>query len=376
MVINHDGRGAAGGPGVGGRAAESAQAATISITSNTNWSAISTGSGPGGQPNSSDTIRIYNAATLTVNVTNGTVGSIQVGAPGITGNYGILTFNSNAQVTVSGNVTVGGYGNTARSGTINMGSGATLTVNGTLTLGGTGTSAAPGTLNMTNGGTVKAQALAVGTGTRTFTPGTGNVELTATNTLPNDAAFTNFNNLTINGGTTTSTYSVFTVGNNLTVTQGNLILQATNADYVVTNNLTVSTNGTLTHSVNWDVSGKLLKVSGNIAIDGVFAYTVRSHVQMSSPTGTATRTVRTGANSASAFSILTLVNGGTASTVNADGTLKVDDNFWAGFNSNVSFHTNGQPVTALSSLLNAGGTVYIDGGSLNITGGLQIGTGV
>ena len=54
---------------------------------------------------------------------------------------------------------------------------------------------------MTNGGTLTSQGLALVT-LGTWTPGTGTVELTATNTLP-ASGFTTFNNVTLSGGTTT-----------------------------------------------------------------------------------------------------------------------------------------------------------------------------
>ena len=205
----------------------------------------------------------------------------------------------------------------------------------------------------------------------TFVASTGTINFNGTNAGNiNGTATSTFYNLTVNKGTEentiTSNSKAFSVTNNLTVTQGNLILQATDANYNVTNDLTISSNGTLTHSVNWDTEGKLLGIGGSILIDGVFNYTVRSHVQMS---GSATETLRTGANTTSAFSILTLING----TFNANGTLKINDNFWAMFNTAGSFHTNGQTVTANTSLLCSGGTVYIDGGTLNITGGLNVG---
>src|SRR6476469_7349414 len=52
-----------------------AQANTITIAANTNWSAITTGSGPGGQPGTGDAITIT-GGTLTVNVAAATCGSI------------------------------------------------------------------------------------------------------------------------------------------------------------------------------------------------------------------------------------------------------------------------------------------------------------
>ena len=118
----------------------------------------------------------------------------------------------------------------------------------------------------------------------TFTPSTkfGHFPRRIGNTLAGSSA-TTFYNLVVNksatANTLTSTTKAFTA-TNLTVTQGNLILQATDANYTVSNNISVTANGILTHSVDWDEQAKLLSVGGNIAIDGVFNYTVRSHVQM------------------------------------------------------------------------------------------------
>jgi hypothetical protein len=56
---------------------------------------------------------------------------------------------------------------------------------------------------MTSGGTLICEGFALAnTGTNSWTPGTGTVELTATNTIPS-TIFTSFYNLNINGGTTT-----------------------------------------------------------------------------------------------------------------------------------------------------------------------------
>ena len=148
-----------------------------------------------------------------------------------------------------------------------------------------------------------------------------------------------------------------------------MLLQATNANYTVSNDVNVSANGTITHSVDWDATGKLFSIAGNTAIDGLFTYTVRSHVQMNSG---GNKNLRTGANNLSAFSILTLLNG----NFFANGNVRVNDNFWAMFGTGGSFHTNGQNVYSNATCLNAGGTIFIDGGSLNVTGGLANGQGV
>ena len=172
---------------------------------NTTWSLTSNGGavGSGVFPVAGDTVNIERG--FTVNVTaNAACTTLQVGSPG-NSNFGAITFGGAFQLAVSGNIQLGGYGNTARTGTITFASGSTVTA-GSLTLGNSGSSgtAAAGILDMTAGGTLSVGgAITVNTVTgNAWTPGTGTVILTANNTLP-ATIFTSFNNLTINGGTTT-----------------------------------------------------------------------------------------------------------------------------------------------------------------------------
>ncbi|UAY52834.1 MBG domain-containing protein [Ferruginibacter albus] len=328
-----------------------------------NWS-------PNGVPGSSDAVTIASSTTVTINITNAVCGSLQLGkVGGSSAQAGSLSFatTGSPSLTISGALILGGTSSTNGStGTVTFKSGATLTA-GSLQVGGSN-GGNTGIITMTSGGTLILNGgITIGSDAGTWTPGTGTLQLNATNTLPS-TIFTTFNNLIINGGTTTSSGVAFTAGF-VTVSAGNLILSATNVDYGITNDLIVSSGATLTHSVNWDVAGKLLKVGGNIAIDGTFAYTARSHVQMI----TGGKSVRTGNTSGSAFSILTFTH--TSGTISASGLLNVNDNFWASFNTTGgTFSTNGQTVNANSGLLNAGGTININGGTLNITGGFSVGT--
>src|SRR5436309_11318656 len=98
------------------------RAASITITTSQNWSTITTGSGAGGQPDSTDAITVQNGATLTNDVTTASCASIQLGGSGSAGNGG-LTFQSGKQVNCVGDVTLG-QGNAF--GTLNMLSGGTL----------------------------------------------------------------------------------------------------------------------------------------------------------------------------------------------------------------------------------------------------------
>jgi hypothetical protein len=301
------------------------------------------------------------------------------------GQAGTVTFNGAGAQSINGSATAQTFSNVVVNKTAGQllntgGSTTTLTTNAlTLTQGNF---TAPATLNIngtlthtTGTYTTGANTNVGGNWTRnggTFTPGTNTVTFNGSSAqLINGSNTTGFYNLTINESaaatTVTSQTTAFTVGNNLTVTQGNLILQATNADYTVANNFTVATNGTFTHSVNWDVSGRLFRVGGNFSVDGVYTFTVRSHAQM---TGTA-KTLKTGTAPGSALSILTL----SGATVTANGTVTVNDNFWAPFGTTGSFSTNGQAVAANAALLIAGGTVNVNGGSLTVAGGVNVGSG-
>ncbi len=167
------------------------------ITSNTNWSAITP------TPTASDAIEIYSGATLTVDVSNAVCLSLIVGG-GSSGTANLRFSGTNPQLTVSGSVSVGSTASPGKfAGDITFISGSTLIAN-SLTLVSNNFNVSQ--IIMTAGGTLKTGSLntaAVGGGEPVvWTPGTGTVELTATNTLPT-TVFTAFNNLTISGGTTT-----------------------------------------------------------------------------------------------------------------------------------------------------------------------------
>src|SRR5438874_13041509 len=121
----------------------SVQGAAITISASQNWSAITTGSGPGGQPDATDAITV-SAATLTVDVTDAACGSVTV-----TGTAATLAFaNSSCVLSCAGSLTVSG----SKATTLTMFSGGTLKIGGTFQ--------APGALF-------------------SFTPGTGTIEYSA-----------------------------------------------------------------------------------------------------------------------------------------------------------------------------------------------------
>jgi len=73
------------------------QAATITVTSTKLWSTINTGTGVGGQPNSSDRIIVRNGATLTVDVASSVCKAIQLASLNAAGT---LTIAANVNLTL------------------------------------------------------------------------------------------------------------------------------------------------------------------------------------------------------------------------------------------------------------------------------------
>jgi len=218
-------------------------AIVIGMAQTVNWSAITNGSGPGGQPSSIDTILVYQGSTLRVDVTNAVCASIQLSQTGQ--GPGTLVFNAGSRLTVSGTVTMG----------VNNGSAGSF-----------------GTVTMTSGGTLICQSLAVGTNTippSVWTPGAGTVQLTANNTLPT-ISITSFNNLIISAGTTITLGRALTVAN-LTQSGGNIALGAntltvTGSHYAGTN--TVSGTGAYTKSSGIFETASTSGVAGNLATTG------------------------------------------------------------------------------------------------------------
>lgn len=166
---------------------------------NGNWNSTNTWGG-NSVPTATDAVIISDGITLRVNVTNAACASMQINSGGNSTASLAFASSGNPKLTVTGNVTVGQSSNSNRDGRITFTSGSTLEC-GSLSLGAVAgqTSA----LIMTAGGYLKVNGALTAFASSTFTPGTGTVELTATNTLPS-SIFTSFNNLIISGGTTTT----------------------------------------------------------------------------------------------------------------------------------------------------------------------------
>ena len=222
-------------------ASDIARSANIIITTNTNWSALTTGSGPGGQPNNTDQVRVRNGATLTVDVNNGACSLLAVGQGGSDNFTSTIVFNSGSEVTVSGNFVLGGVDNRF------------------------------GSLDMTAGGILRVSLMVYVHNLGTFTAGTGTVEYNGTTqqSVSGDLA-PFYNNLILsNSARKNAANADITVNGTLTM----------NCRFVLsTFNLTIGETGTIDITTPSETSmivasggGELRKV---FSADGTFTFPV------------------------------------------------------------------------------------------------------
>jgi Bacterial Ig-like domain (group 3) len=189
---------------------------TITVNSNTLWSALTGGTGTGLKPSAADKIIVGSNKTLTVDVSTAVANSVTLGTGNGNGLQGQLTFNSGSQLVV---------------GTLSRNSNQTCNV------------------TMTNGGIlVVTTSWAAGTGL-TLVPGTGSINFggAGNQTLPSD--ITTYNNLATVGSVTAAVGANTTVNGTLTVSNGTS-LNVGAYSFAVTGATTVGsgTSGTLTIS--------------------------------------------------------------------------------------------------------------------------------
>jgi hypothetical protein len=323
------------------------------------WSVAGTWTGCGGiAPTSADTVEIRGGFTVTVDDATAAAASVQVGGNPGTGT-GVLVFSS----------------------------GSHLTVAGTVTLGSSITAGNNGTITMTSGGTLTAARLALGTlSAKTWTPGTGTVELTADNTLP-ATPFTTFFNLTIVTGTTTLGVSTAVSGTlnqtgNIVVGTFTLTVSGTHnaGTYTVsgTGGYTLSSTGNFFSAEAGGVSGniltttKTLNVAANYTFNGVVAQatgiampTTVKNLTINNAAGvTLSRSTTTSANLVVAAGTFTIgaftytVTGttsisGTVSITSITGTKT--------FTGNVTINNGGTWIETVAESINFGGNLQNDG---------------
>ncbi len=228
--------------------------------------------------------------------------------------------------------------------TLQFNAGTLLTVSGTVTLGNAGSSSRRGALTMTNGGTLICNRIFLAnSGANTFTPGTGTIQLNATNTLP-ATIFTTFNNLVVNSGTTTLGVGISLTGT-LTISSGATL---STGSYDLTLGGNFVNNGTFAGG-----SSNII-ISGTAATQNIGAFTVTGNVTMSKTAGIATLTGN--------FNSTGLIINGSGGTLDLGTGL---------------IHTITGNWTRTNGTLNGGSSFFRIGGSVSGTGGtFNAGSGI
>ncbi|MCX6150806.1 MAG: hypothetical protein NTX22_09800 [Ignavibacteriales bacterium] len=289
-----------------------------------NWSASSTwGGNP--SPVAGDDIIIDGGFTVTVDIPDAVCLSIQLGGSALGLGTGTLLFTGGSQVTVSGAVSIGPFNNNNTAGSVIM----------------------------SNGGTLICEGFIVGR-LGTWTPGTGTIELTATNTIPNNNNII-FNNLTISSGITTLSHNVDVNGNLLINTSATLNGGA--------NTLTVGGDWTNDGSYAGNTGTVTFKKTGNPTISGTGINNFNLiRVNLGTSINNTLEVLSSHFNAPDGF--LTLTNG----TFKMSGTFTFTNTFLVGPSYNI------QPTSGLW-INNPNVTVVAQAGGISLRGLLRISAG-
>jgi len=312
----------------------------------------------GTTPQAADTAQISGGNTVTMNTT-ATVTSLTVGSSS-GNNTSTLAFAAGSQLTVSGTVTLSGT-NGNRGGATNMTAGGTLIVN----------SATP---------------FALGSGTVTWTPGTGTVQLGLTNTpLYSAGVFSSFNNLTISantttlGGNTTLTGALTATGtlNTSTFTLGVAGNFTVNGTVSGTGAISLSGAGTTITGTGSVTNSATLTITNNKSIAAAASLTLSGPISVSSGTTTNNGTI-TSTNVATGLTGAGTWTNAAGSTLNISGplltagTLNANANpntvNYAGAAQTVKLPNGATPNTYYNLSLSGSGAVTMPATALSILG--------
>jgi len=399
--------------------------AIITVSTNTNWSALIGGSGTGGSPNSTDAIIINstnNTVILTVDVSNALCSSIAFTS---LGNLGTLNVTSGQTLNVSGAVTlnnadvdvsanISGNG-TLVCGSVNVGNTTpskdvtpthtltcqinTFQINGNLTINSytaNGQNHSNGTFSQT-GGTITINGSIVttnqGSSTCTYTlgssstlllggatpfslTGTGNNTITLTGTgstvnydggVAQTVYGTTYNNLTLSGSNTkTLTVTSPTINGTLTV-KGGTIFNLSTFGATTSSISVVLENGSTASTISG--SGQLT-LGGDVTVNYIGGSGNGALISCPVALGTATRnfTVADETTAVTDLTISGIISGGTGGSVtkNGLGTLLLSGlNTYPGATS----ITAGTLKLGISSALTAGGPLGTGAGGTTVSSG-------
>jgi hypothetical protein len=358
--------------------------AGITITGTTSWSAITTGTGPGGTPGPADDI------TITPN-SSATILTIDFGGT----NTGTTPHCKS--------ITVNGGNNAGKTATVTFSGTGSLYVYGALTLGNSGTGACA--MTMTSTATLFAHSFAQGATTSTWTINTGTIDFTGTSfTLPAGAAA--FNTLNIDSNIVTlaaaSTTGALKVGTGATLAgstftldiSGNLIVNGTlsgsgiitlsgasatidgSGSITNTNTVSISANHTINSAANLNISS-IIAIANSIIVsnNGIIISTNTSGITGGNSSSTWNNT-----GSTSSLSVL-----GTFLTVGAfTGITGNTVIYTASYNnyivkpatySNLTIASSGTTSQTLASATTVNGTLSLTSSTFATGTNLTMGTG-
>lgn len=340
---------------------------TITTGGSGNWSStISNRPWPGGiVPKAWDRVLIKNGHTVTVDINNAACASIELCSGG-----GIANLNfsgTSPSLTVFNNIDIGGPVNNNRTGIITFTSNAILSA-GSLSLNKNLNGTSYSEINMTAGGTLQTGSFIIGgTGTTAlWIPGAGTVQMTATNTLP-ATIFTDFNNLQINTGTTTTGVAIATLKGSLTVIAG--------ATFVLNHPVGATTAPTIT-ILEWGQAGSSLTGSGTLTLGGpvnvnyVANGSIDAKISVLLALG-ATRTFTVAGDGATITTGLTVssVIGGSALGIAKSGAGTMALSGTNTFTGGTTLNTGSLNINNSQALGTVAGTFTINGGLINNTSG-------
>ncbi|HMJ46649.1 MAG TPA: hypothetical protein VK498_04935 [Ferruginibacter sp.] len=190
---------------------------------------------------------------------------------------------------------------------------------------------------------------------------TGSIQVlgTLTTGATNSWTMTITGTTSVTGTLNLNNTSTKTFTGNVTVNSGGNIVINSNALTVQMGNLTVNAGGTLTQNNNYNNATAHLTITGDLIILGTYTYTNLPLIFMN---GSGTRNINTGTTALCKLNLRT-------ANYYCTGPVTINQEFQAMWDMvGGSFHTNGQTVISQWGLVNSGGTLYVDGGSLTVNG--------
>lgn len=206
-----------------------------------------------------NTVSISGTNSLTV------TGAVSIGAGTGSADNKILAVGNGTLTCASISITATTNSNRTSEVTLSTG---TVNVTGNISMGDANNNVRfTGAGNLNIGGNISGGNLIPSTGRVTYNGSSAQV-ISGANT---SAFFNLVINKPVSTGTVSNNGNAFVVGNDLTITNGELIINATNANAVITRDILIQPGGNLTHSVDWASQSRSLNIGRHWTNNGSFS---------------------------------------------------------------------------------------------------------